>query len=106
MFNDAQLHYSTASLIGSNNYEGWEFTCPLCAYHARYHRLTERGEYSLEIIDAGETQVRHVSAQGEPAGRSDWTIPATHPGGDVDEEAWLTPHIRQQLDLILKKFDY
>jgi hypothetical protein len=101
-----QLHYSIATPIRNNGSDAWDFSCPLCAYHARYYKPTGQGDYSLEIINAGESLVRHVSAQGEPAGRIDSTFRAAGLIEDSEEETWLTPHLRAQIYEILKKYEF
>jgi hypothetical protein len=85
---------------------GWEFVCPTCGYRARFTSPPTFGRQQLEILNIGDFQARHVS--------SDWPVRQTSSRPvrvveaemqDDDDEAWLTPELRQQMEELLADVD-
>lgn len=95
------IHYTLTRLVPGTVAHGWEFVCPTCGYQIRYTPGANPGSYRFEILHLGDTQARHFSRsiQTEPS-----PVHAT-PELDADDEAWLTPELRQQMEDLLRDVD-
>ncbi len=96
------IHSTITKRFHEANGEGWEFSCYQCKYCVRYLFHSNNQEYQLEILDFGDSRARHTSNTGnenpDPDFRQDGKL-------IPDEEAWLTPELRQKIDEIIKRFD-
>lgn len=97
------VHHTTTKKVASAGRVGWEFECPICGYRARYISPSASGPQQLEILYIGDPQARHMSnqAQGQPV--KAWAVAVINE--DDDDEAWLTPELRQQMEELLKDVD-
>lgn len=104
MLSDPGIHYTSTTPIDNPHGAGWEFTCPECGYHAQYYKPAGYKDFRLEILNAGAPHARHVSSQGDSTTGSEWAMRPTSQTDEVEEQ-WLPPHLRRQIEEILKKFD-
>ena len=94
------IHHTITSKVRRGQQHGWEFECPICGYRALYIAQLQACSPQLEILDIGDAQARHLSSQpqiGWGAAR-----PVQVMDIDDDDEAWLTPELRQQMEDLLK----
>lgn len=90
------IHHTTVQQILGAAGEGWEFHCDECNFLMRYYLPECSQAAQLEVISMGDVNARHLSAAASlMSGR----------GESIEEEAWLTPEIRQTIEAILKKLD-
>jgi hypothetical protein len=99
------VHFTITERIQGQDGSGWEFSCKECSYRARYIHFPEHGKQTLEIIDIGDPMARHTNGDHKdfPPQRnqsSSWV-----PNLIEDEETWLTPDLRAQIEAVLSKFD-
>jgi hypothetical protein len=92
-----ELHRTNARMIREDAKE-WEFTCDKCSYLAIYTvHFPWRDCFVLKTIDYGDLQAIHLNdvlrcrKAGEPPN---------------DDESWLTPELRKQIEDIIDKFDW
>lgn len=114
---DLNMHNTITTLVLGEEGIGWEFTCENCDYHARYIVNNHQGPYHLEILDPGDPNVRHKSdlpmmnsSEEDALGAVNRTPmaqgdTALSPEEVLDDEAWITPEIREKLEAIVKKLD-
>jgi len=85
--NNSAIHHT----ITNRSRDNWEFECPTCGYRARYNPHLRHQTQQLKILNVGDPQARHIS---------------NHVHVRVaDDEAWLTPELRQQMEELLKDVD-
>lgn len=101
------IHQTNTNSITTTSLDGWEFSCHLCGYKARY--LIESGDQKLELLNIGDPRARHTSSPIDGTydfdnsiidhgqGRSDF--------GNFEDRVWLPPELEQQLDEILRHLD-
>ena len=82
--NNSSVHHT----ITHQNQDSWEFSCPICGYRARYNAHPRHHTQQLEILQVGDPQARHVSNHLQIR--------------VADDEAWLTPELRQQMEELLQ----
>jgi hypothetical protein len=85
--NSSQVHHT----ITNRTKNSWVFVCPTCGYKARYNTESRQNEPQLEILQIGDPQARHASNHAQVS--------------ITDDEAWLTPKLRQQMEELLKDVD-
>jgi hypothetical protein len=105
------IHHTEINKIHNGEEEGWEFLCHNCGYRARF-TVDRTGTQRLEIIFIGDPSARHISHEAleetyvmqedclctpDDAGSSDIFY--------EDEEAWLTPELRAQVEKIIGNFN-
>lgn len=98
------IHQTITSRINSDDREGWEFICEDCGYRACYTLDESSGTNNLQIIDFGNLNARHVSSEINGKNLEATSLVPTPNETDLDEEYWLTPELRQQIEAILKDF--
>jgi hypothetical protein len=101
-----QVHYTITERIERENGSGWEFTCQQCSYRARYIHFPEHGKQTLEIIDIGDPTARHTNNAHREFIGEDLQGQDNLPGILEDEDSWLTPELREQIDAILGKLGW
>ena len=85
--NNSSVHHT----ITNRTHDSWIFVCPTCGYKARYTTQTSRNGPQLEILQNGDSHVRHASNHVQVR--------------LADDEAWLTPELRQQMEELLQDVD-
>ena len=98
------LHKTETIPIDAQAGEEWELVCYECGFRARYKQDRKNGANRLEILDFGDTQARHAGNQQAAPGH----FPHNHGSAmrqPDNEEAWLTPELRQKLSEILQGLD-
>lgn len=123
---DNQIHYTVTNRIPESEGGGWEFWCVECSYRVRYTRSHPQLGERLEILDIGDPRARHTSNQAEEATpdeyssqpeaaetEDEWLLAFNiYPPDDstleaeiFDEQAWLTPEIRERLGQIIARLE-
>src|SRR5512134_3719601 len=100
MLNEPSLHHTITRKVRRGQLDGWEFECPICGYRALYIAQFQAGSPQLEILYIGDAQARHRSNQPQMS----WGAarPVQVMDVDDDDEAWLTPELRQQMEDLLQ----
>ena len=89
------VHRTIVTQFTAAQWEGWEFICKECGFQMRYH-LPECSEAAhLEVISLGDGSVRHLSEISS----------SLRAGDTANDEAWLTPELRQTIEEIFQRFD-
>jgi hypothetical protein len=101
-----KVHFTKTEKIEREDGAGWEFTCDECSYRARYIHFPEHGKQTLEIIDIGDPTARHTNSANQENLAESLPNQASVPTIIEDEASWLTPELREQIDLILAKFEW
>lgn len=114
------LHDTSTRRLSSEEGEGWEFTCAVCGYWARYMIDDPLLGPGMTVFNMGDPHARHTSSDWKqeflettrPAPAADehgfdLTVPATEDdlSGDAEED-WLTPELRSQIQDILEKHGF
>jgi hypothetical protein len=111
--NNFSTHLTATHRVSKRGISGWEFVCPECGYHARYWERTQPGLQNLEILNTGDPDARHTSSS-PLVSSCEWEIDPLMEGIEdfpedpvvaAEEESWLTPELRMQLENIVKAFD-
>lgn len=93
--NGQQIHHTITNRIKGTQQDSWEFVCPICGYQARYTTHTDHNDHQFELLNVGDPQVRHASNHTQ----------ATSLEPSNDDEVWLTPDVRQQMEELLRDID-
>ena len=104
--NNLQVHFTITEKIQGENISGWEFSCKECSYRARYIHFPDHGKQTLEIIDIGDPMARHTNNANQDYLENDYQDQGTSTKIFEEEAAWLTPELRQQIEVILGKFSW
>lgn len=92
--NGQQIHHTITNRIGNTQQDSWEFVCPHCGYRARYTEYADHQGHQFELLNVGDPQVRHASNHTQ---RTSFE--------PLNDDAWLTPDVRQQMEELLKDVD-
>jgi hypothetical protein len=97
--NDLAIHQTISNRIQGEDGDAWEFACPICAYRVRYIVRHNDGGQELEILDSGDPRARHIGyhVQAKPIERL--------VENEDDDESWLTPELRRQMEELLEDVD-
>ena len=94
---DLSIHHTlTTTLQHDANQTSWEFVCPACDHRARYTIHRDEGRQRFEILHPGNPQARHSSNHVQIG---------QFQAADNDQESWLTPELRQQMEDLLSDVD-
>jgi hypothetical protein len=99
--NEPSIHHTITKKVRRGQQDGWEFECPICGYRALYIAQLQAGSPQLEILHIGDAQARHLSNQP----RTSWGMARpvqVMADDDDDDETWLTPELRQQMEDLLQ----
>jgi hypothetical protein len=100
MLNEPSIHHTITRKVRRGQQDGWEFECPICGYRALYIPQFQAGSPQLEILRIGDAQARHLSNQ--PQMNRSMARPVQVMDVDDEDEAWLTPELRQQMEDLLQ----
>jgi hypothetical protein len=76
----------------------WEFVCPTCGYRAHYTEDAEEGRQHFKVVAQGDPQARHTN---NPVPIEPFRL-----GPELyDDEPWLTPELRRQMEELLLDVD-
>lgn len=103
---DITVHYTITQRIISPGGSVWEFFCHDCGYQARYIDMAQHGEQKLEILDVGDPAARHTNNSHELGRVGELGSRGAQEREVADEESWLTPELRKQIEDILAGFDW
>ena len=98
--NGPSTHHTITRKIRSEQQNEWEFECPICGYRVRYIAPLHSNSSQLEILHIGDAQARHLSDHVQRSGSA--AGPTQVMDDDHNDEAWLTPELRQQMEDLLK----
>ena len=98
------LHKTETIPIDAQAGNEWELVCYECSFRARYSQDLNHGANRLEILDIGDPQARHTGNQGSASMYPQVDHGRVRRQRD-DDEAWLTPELRQKLSDILQGLD-
>lgn len=98
------LHKTETIPIAAQAGNEWELVCNECSFRARFTRDPAHGENRLEILSPGDPQARHSGNQGSVRTSPEQAFASARLPRD-DDEAWLTPELRQKLSEILQGLD-
>lgn len=101
LINEPSIHHTITKRVRHGQQEGWEFECPICGYRARYTTRFQSGSPQLEILHIGDAQARHLSDQVQIKWNEARPVQVRDVEDD-DDETWLTPELRQQMEELLK----
>lgn len=102
--NNSSIHRTMTQKISGNGFEGWEFSCNLCGYQARY--LDCGREHKLEIVYIGDPLAYHTNISlNDSTNRGSRR---SSPGGadSYVGDAELPAEVVKQLEEILNQFDW
>ena len=94
-----RIHTTRTATIWGVGYEGWEIYCSECSYRARLIYYQGYPGSELEILDYGDLTVRHRNNHIQES--DPWDEYALE--SSLEEENWLTPELRAQVEAILKR---
>ncbi len=125
------LHNTYTRRLSPEEGEGWEFTCAVCGYWARYMIDDELLGPGMTIFNLGDPQARHTSSDWERefldtiqdfegssmhsadlhAEFDDPNFPSFIESSENDippiaDEDWLTPEIRSRIEEILRRHGF
>ncbi len=98
LITEPSIHHTITRKVHGAQQDGWEFECPICGYRARYITPLQSGTSQLEILHIGDAQARHLSDKVQTR----WDEARPVQAVDNDDEAWLTPELRQQMEALLE----
>ena len=98
------LHKTETIPIDAQAGNEWELVCYECSFRARYTQDLKHGANRLEILEIGNPQARHTGNQGSTRVHLQLDHGPALRQHD-NEEAWLTPDLRQRLSEILQGLD-
>ncbi len=108
------VHHTEIKKIQNGDEGGWEFICHSCGYRARY-TIDRAGTQRLEILFVGDSHARHTSksiVEDRSERQEEREILYLQDDSGLPEEPlleeednWLTPEIRAQVEAIMKDFD-
>ena len=98
------LHHTITNRLQSSDQDVWEFVCPTCGYRAHYFVPNGDSAPYLKIISPGNPKARHTSNCSRSTSVQAQPHVIEKPV-EADNEAWLTPQLRQQMEELLKAVD-
>lgn len=95
------VHFTVAYLV-NEGINCWDFVCRECDYRARFSENPFGGPPRLEILQSGNNSVLHTSPEEESSFLGNQSVLGYD---DDDEDAWLTPDLRDAIDEITRGFE-
>ena len=98
LITEPSIHHTITRRVHSAQQDRWEFECPICGYRVRYITQLRSGTSQLEILHIGDAQARHLSDKVQTSRGEARPVQVM----DDEDEAWLTPELRQQMEALLE----